>query len=484
MKKFSAIIIAMALVLGMSQCKKQETPSSNNTEDGMVYITVNVDNDGGRHHIEPSVGAYVFTNGDSLYVGNNGHYVGKLGYKDGAFSGGIQSPSTEDYLHFYFLGGKEPVSAPTTSTTDFTISISDQSSNLPVLAYGHSTTKYTTDGNATYSTTMRNKCALVEFATNEIPVETAVSISGMKNTVQIDFTNHTINPTGTPGSITLYAESATSRWAILLPDNSVSTTATAEGYNESESFTVPAVANNGYLAGTNAVSFEMIDYVFTVGSGTTVHFSPGNLYYDGANWGFESTPQYGQYTYPGYINVFNWGATGNTTNGGVNIYTTAEYTTGNVNLSVLNGTDWGGVVGALDGHSDWRTLSNDEWRYLFYTRTNASMLRGYGNVNGINGLIVLPDNYDGTAINTNLSSWSNNTISDWSGYASHGAVFLPAAGYREDYQASVSNTGDYGHYWSSSSIDTDNVWKLFYFANGIYSFNDHKNHGSSVRLVR
>ena len=87
MKKLSTIIMALALVLGMSQCKKQETPTNGNSGE-MVHITlnvndseslaVNVNDNGGRHAVAPNLGVIQFTNGDKLYVGNNGHYVGYL----------------------------------------------------------------------------------------------------------------------------------------------------------------------------------------------------------------------------------------------------------------------------------------------------------------------------------------------------------------------------------------------------------------------
>lgn len=277
MKKFSVIIIAMALVLGLGQCKKQEKPTTTDTEGKKVYITVNAGHDGTKHEIYPNTGAYVFTNGDLLYVGNNGHFIGTLEYQDGAFSGGIYEPSTTDYLHFYFLGGKGP-QAPEAGTESFTVSIADQSDNLPVLSYAPSTQKYT-DGNATYTTILRNKCALVKFTTNEIPAETAVSISGMKNEATINFNDNTIAPTDTTGAITLHAESTTSRWAILLPGEEVTTIATAEGYNSTD-VTVPAVANNGYLAGESAVNFEMTEAIILVESitlnKTATTLLPGN----------------------------------------------------------------------------------------------------------------------------------------------------------------------------------------------------------------
>lgn len=258
MKNISAIIIAMALVLGMAQCKKQETPTTPNANDGMVYITVNVDNGGGRHHIEPGVGAYVFTNGDILYVGNNGHYVGTLEYQNGAFSGGIQSPSTSDYLHFYFLGGKGPQS-PTVGTESFTVNIADQSSNLPILSYGHSTATYT-DGDATYSTTLRNKCALVKFdlvmTTND-----AVTVSGMLTEATIDFATPGITPTSTTGTMTLYSESETEKWAILLPQDEAISSFTvnigSKSYIVSGSY---SITNNGYInSGIEVVNATIVN---------------------------------------------------------------------------------------------------------------------------------------------------------------------------------------------------------------------------------
>lgn len=246
--------MAIALVFGLSQCKKQETSTSNNTEDGKVYITVNVNNGGGRHHIEPGVGAYVFTNGDILYVGNGGHYVGTLTYNNGAFSGTIDSPVSTDYLHFYFLGGKTPATAPTAGTTEsFTVSIADQSGNLPVLSYGQSTAKYTT-ASATYSTTLRNKCALVKFDLS-MATNNAVTVANMLTEATINFATPGITPTATTGSMTLYSESGTEKWAILLPQDEAIEEFTINignrSYTVSGSYTI---TNNGYI--DSGISFD------------------------------------------------------------------------------------------------------------------------------------------------------------------------------------------------------------------------------------
>lgn len=254
MKKLSAIIIAIALVFGLSQCKKDK-PATPDAEDGMVYVTVNVANNGAKHEVYPSTGTYVFENGDKLYVGNNGHYIGTLTYNNGAFSGGITSPSTSDYLHFYFVGGLTTTPAElTTGTTSYTVSIADQSSKLPILSYGQSTQQYT-DANATYTTTLRNKCGLVKFVP-QVETNKAVTINGFYNTATIDFATPGITPTGAPGNITLFAESNAAKWAVLLPQTGVSATATIGGYTYTNGIEGTLDITNNYYNSTG-VSISM-----------------------------------------------------------------------------------------------------------------------------------------------------------------------------------------------------------------------------------
>ena len=146
MKKLSTIIMALALVLGMSQCKKQETPTTGNTTptNPGVHITVIVgdqdgkdgkdgkDNNGEKHNIAPDYGLFAFTQGDVLYVGHNEKYVGKLTFNGACFDGTIYPDATAtDKLHFYFLGNAAVTGTPTEGqTTSLSISIADQRANL------------------------------------------------------------------------------------------------------------------------------------------------------------------------------------------------------------------------------------------------------------------------------------------------------------------------------------------------------------------
>ena len=484
MKKLSTIIIAMALVLGLGQCKKQETPTTTDLEDGLVYITVNVGDNGAKHEVYPNTGAYVFTNGDTLYVGNNGHYVGKLGYKDGTFSGTITSPSTEDYLHFYFLGGLTPSAAPTAgSTTDFTVSIADQSSKLPILSYGQSTQKYT-DANATYSTILRNKCGLVKFVP-QVATSRPVTVSGMKTTATIDFAAGGITPTGTTGDIMLHSESDAAKWAVLLQQDAVDdATVTISGYEASVS--VPTITNNYYnnsgvgISMTATIPEGTIAGLFSVSADKQVYFSKGNLKYSNGTWSFHEH-QYDRcfiangnasssYTSTGTFDLFGWGTSGyNHNNAAYQPWSTSTtnsdyYAYGNMNYNLYDQTgeaDWGYNAisnGGNTENSGWRTLTMNEWSYVFNQRTTTSGIRwAFANVNDVNGVILLPDNWNATtyAFNSGASfSYNIITADDWANVLeANGAVFLPVEGYRSG--VSVYDNDYRSFYWSASKSDKD-----------------------------
>ena len=285
MKKINLIIIAIALLFGLSQCKKQEVPETPETpgviEGNMFHISVSV-NEGSRHIVYPESGAYVFENGDKLYVGNNGHYIGTLEYYDGVFSGVIETDATtyHDYLHFYFIGGAytgELLTSGTNPTTSFEWSIADQTgSKLPVLSYGHSTQKFTNKTTA-YSCMLENQCGLVKFWVYPAPSTTTtydtVKISGMKTTALIDFANPGITSTDAIGEVKLHKISGSDpaeRWAILLPQNSVSNAMVS--YNKGvdndtvQTIYMPAIRANTYYGGYNGISvgLEYVDLGLSV----------------------------------------------------------------------------------------------------------------------------------------------------------------------------------------------------------------------------
>ena len=382
MKKLSTLlIIAFALVLGLTQCKKKVDTIATPSDLGKtVYITVNV-GDGDRHIVYPGTGAVVYTDGDKIYVGDGKKYLGTLTYGSGAFSGTITEPAVGDYLYFYFLGGLE-LTSPSAGTTSYSVSIANQSSKLPVLSFGRSTSTYTTS-TATYGCTLLNKCGLVKFVPATATPET-VKVGGMKTTATIDFANPGISPTDATGKVTLYAESDAAKWAILLVQDEVSTpTVTIAGYNSTIA-SVPAVTENMYYTnGGNGVSIDMepvspyIDAEFTVAQDITVKFSKGNLQYLGTGTSGTETPKW-------RFADNQWDYMGNGTNGNVAIDGYSAYNTGSKSATPTDADK----AAARDlfgwGTSGW---NNGNYCYQPYNTSNldsytSSVGYGYGPTDG------------------------------------------------------------------------------------------------------
>ena len=238
---------------------------------------------------------------------------------------------------------------------------------------------------------------------------------------------------------------------------------------------------------------------FTINaSGEKVVFSQGNLQYVGTwqfaenQWDCFSTSQYNDHR-----DLFGWG-TGDAPN-----------KVSNNNGDYGTFTDWGTNAitnGGNTENSGWRTLTKDEWVYLFYSRENAATLFGFGSVNGMNGLIILPDNWttpEGASFTasttlglTNQGSYYHNdknnnyshntyTAEQWAVMESAGAVFLPAAAYRHYVDSSIHYTDQGGFYWSSTPYDSDKAYYLNFYYNDLDpQFIEVRYGGRPVRLVR
>ena len=115
-------------------------------------------------------------------------------------------------------------------------------------------------------------------------------------------------------------------------------------------------------------------------------------------------------------------------------------------------------------------------------------------VNNVQGVILFPDTYthpSGVAqpvgINeTGSTGWNGNnySVSDFQSMQDHGAVFLPAAGFRIG--GNLHNAGSRGCYWSASYINGsyDACSVLFYNSDLYPQDRDYRCVGFSVRLVR
>ena len=451
MKKLSTIIMALALVLGMSQCKKEETPTSGNTTptNPGVHITVNVgdqdgkdgkDENGEKHNIAPQYGLFSFSNNDTLYVGYNGEYVGCLKYTNGFFDGTIYpDPNVTDKpLHFYFVGNAAVTGTPSANeTTSLSISIANQSANLPVLSYGASNEFYT-GPNTTYSATLRNQCALVRFDL-ENQGDYEVTLSGVPTQATVDFANNAITPnTSATGDITLYGEEGviTHRWAILLPGTNLSTGHGDLTITYSGEADLTNLDNNNYINGGISINNPLplpdppaAEYAVKTSDGTLTQFSVSptkKVYFSKANLTWNSTAGYHFHDtqfneeHSGGSSVLNfdqstlpaYGDQQQTNLTGLDCFTWGHIPNQSINSSyyitdqqLADGLDpeWGKQMTG-EGNDQWRTLTTDEWNYLLHHRPGSRFMlvsvvipityKGDTYPSNIQGLLLFPDNFD------------------------------------------------------------------------------------------
>ena len=263
-----------------------------------------------------------------------------------------------------------------------------------------------------------------------------------------------------------------------------------------------------------APPFGATNGLFTVGEGRRVWFSVGNLRYNAAisEWGF-AEEQY-QYEgmgnaniaddYTGWIDLFGWGTSGfdhgavcyQPWSSELDSYLYFAYGDSENNLNDQSGqADWGYGVFTEEGDEQihpWRTLTIEEWDYLFRGRNTASGIRFVkANVEGMNGVLLLPDDWSSSTyvlnnINQDGASFTSNTISH-AAFIAHlehnGAVFLPAAGRRSD--TDTDELGACGYYWSATAASERRSLSVMFDVDLIdVGTTLNRSKGYSVRLVR
>ena len=240
--------------------------------------------------------------------------------------------------------------------------------------------------------------------------------------------------------------------------------------------------------------------VFSVGEGKYVSFSQGNLQYiqSTKTWQFAENQQ----EYIGAANVnggaladkidlFGWSSDSGKAPFGISTSTTpADY--------MGEFVDWGVNIIQGDKANTWRTLSVEEWGYLFKKRDNADKLYSKGSVDGLRGMIVLPDNWvlpEGlqfTAQPTNLTmnlDINIYTLAEWQRMEDAGAVFFCPTGRRDG--TIIGHLDHYGCYWSGSrTADKFHTCHMYYnysykiFMTDYQSGNESYGvNGRAVRLV-
>ena len=267
----------------------------------------------------------------------------------------------------------------------------------------------------------------------------------------------------------------------------------------------------------NNVPTGAINGLFSVSENQQAYFSKGNLQYQASTntWRFAEHQWDCQRlentnissSYDGWIDLFGWGTSGNdhgavcyqpwsTSTNGSDYY---AYGSSTYNLYDQTGqADWGynAIGNGGNTQNKWRTLTSDEWSYLLFNRDTPSGIRfAKAKVNDVEGLVVLPDNWDSSIYglqNTNTVSaiYTSNIITenDWASVLEpHGVLFLPAGSYRSG--SSYIENLNKGYYWTSTRSGGGSAG-YFEFNNiqsesiGLFVGNRGLNQGLSVRLAR
>ena len=260
---------------------------------------------------------------------------------------------------------------------------------------------------------------------------------------------------------------------------------------------------------------------FTINAqGDQIVFSQGNLQatYDGSSWSWAFAAN--QYDYIGNAEA-NTAVSGNAIDSNSGTVDLFGWSTKATRFGIHNSTDysiysddfndWGNnpIINGGNKEKLWRTLTRDEWKYIFVTRPNAASLFALGNVNGVNGAILLPDNwntpvgvtftasttqglaaqYGGYYYDNSKSHFADNTYNaeQWKVMESAGAVFLPCAGMR--YGKQVTRVDANGYYWSATTSGVYYAFNTSFDANSLdplnaYNQDGERYFGLSVRLVK
>ena len=249
--------------------------------------------------------------------------------------------------------------------------------------------------------------------------------------------------------------------------------------------------------------------VFSVSAEKKVCFSQGNLQHQVNTdiWRF-ADEQWASFTVSNvystnFMDLFTWG----------NISSPEAYGTSyDDSTNALSGSrDWGSNTITNGGKSQWRTLTNLEWKYVLNTRetggtvfgtskaryTGATINTDDGN-NGVKGIILFPNGVNiateevtksGTV--NDVSNYTTTCTSDqWTALEAKGCIFLPCANRRTN-GTTISGNGVNGYYWSASAFNADQAFALEFSSgnlkieeSGTSTDYTSKSYGYSVRLVR
>ena len=237
---------------------------------------------------------------------------------------------------------------------------------------------------------------------------------------------------------------------------------------------------------------KFVERPFSISDKQKVVFSQGNLQYHckDQKWRFaelqydyagQNNRQFSD-TYDGWIDLFSWGTGDDPTFlGGAGIDDKETF------------VDWGKNTISNGNGGGWYTMNDTCWKYIISERPNAATLKGFAMINGVNGCVLLPDQWEQPEevnFTADATKYTDNQYSavEWGSMEAAGAVFLPAAESR-DVSTLTDKGGVFssGWYWTNSPNGYDCCAYMVYFSEeaGAIRINSRgRSYGHSVRLVR
>ena len=539
-KKTKTLLLSVILILGMTQCKKNEVAPS---VDNGVYITLDAGYGNAKTGFTPSTGEFVWSNGvtEYIYVGGSEH-ADCLGVLSGTgtgtgsmtFSGSLTTtPNDKETLHFFYLGKGRDGSA--VSTLDF----SNQDGTLENVTNYHIAVgdgSYTS-GNINYATTLDMTMAIAYFNVSgyQNASETAETVylhgEDVYTTATVDYQTGTIAG-ATKGYLNMGAATA-SKYVALIPSVTTETTLKFDSNSKTGSMTfLRGVQAGKYYANSDAalavtagdLPDGTLKGIFSISETKKVRFSQGNLQYQASTntWRFaehqhdfvgdatagsvyvgevKSNNAYISNSYTGWIDLFGWGTWSGMPNQMKPTQTEKSYWLYEwIGDAYFHGT----IANSTD--NDWFTVSQEQMNCLLKTR-NTTTINNVENARyslaiintddaPVKGVILFPDSYVGgnpegvvwntiNYVNSSYAQGTQCTTAGWDALNAYGCVFLPAVGGRDG--TSVGNAGERGWYASSTvtpDISSDSEYALYFYSGCIYIASSKKWGGNAVRLVR
>lgn len=541
MKKLTLIVAALALMMGFSQCKKDNlTPNDNR-----IQITLNANYCGAKTTFDPVGGTFAWNTSATEYINVGGSSSGYLGQLDnsaakgtGTFTGTLdKNPIDNENLYFFYLGNGSRPDARTLSFSNQDGTLANLTNCYVAISDG---VKYT--GQTDFSAELKMKIAIAYLNTSVFAGE-YVYLTGddIYSNVVVNYRYGTITPY--EKSYVKCGSANDGVYIALVPSTESETTLKFESNSKtgSEITFLRGIKEGSYYSNSGdaltiptpieVTGTDAIKGLFSVSDSKMVRFSRGNLLFtrestdddwSTGSWSF-MTNQYdvvetanvsADYASETAIGLFGWGTSGyNARNTETNYYYKPFQTNSDngsyygpaSNTSLIDtysNCDWG-VYNSTSitnggGYDTWRVLSNAEWQYVLNQRS-ASTINNTDNaryvkvtVGSMRGIIMFPDGYTHpndvkapTNINPGyLYTWQSFTVEEFNKMANNGAVFLPAAGYRVS-GTTIDYYNNTCYYWTSTSSSTTDAYRL-YIANGSVTFNNNVKRylGCSVRLVR